>query len=147
MDDAIIISASHPDRERSKRCNTKQNNMSTFNDIDERTKKGNTETCLHNVKEVAAFATQFKPGHWRFLGPTSENTWCKRNYNEPQGHFDNVAKQMVDIFKCNISHPIFPATEPLSLGQLRKGGSVKRIISVIELASGMRLQMLYFHTV
>ena len=30
--------------------------MSMFNDIDLR-KKGNTETCLHNAKEVAALAT------------------------------------------------------------------------------------------
>ena len=28
---------------------------------------------------------------------------------------------MVDIFKCNTSHPIFPATEPLSPGQFKKG--------------------------
>ena len=47
--------------------------MSLFNDI-EWTKKGNTEICLHNAEEVAAFATQFKPGHWCFLGPASENT-------------------------------------------------------------------------
>ena len=33
--------------------------MSMFNDI-EWTKEGNTETCLHNAKAVAAFATQFK---------------------------------------------------------------------------------------
>ena len=30
---------------------------------------------------------------------------------------------MVDLFKCHTSRPIFPATEPLSLGQLRNGGS------------------------
>ena len=36
--------------------------MSMFNDIGW-TKKGNTETCLHKAKEVAAFATQSKPGH------------------------------------------------------------------------------------
>ena len=30
---------------------------------------------------------------------------------------------MVDINKCHTFHPILPATEPLSLGQLRKGGS------------------------
>ena len=47
--------------------------MSVFNDI-EWTKKGNTETCLHNAKEVAAFANQFKPGHWCFLEPASVNT-------------------------------------------------------------------------
>ena len=34
--------------------------MSMFNDI-EWTKKGSTETCLRDAKEVAAYATQFKP--------------------------------------------------------------------------------------
>ena len=33
-----------------------------------------------------------------------------------------VALQKVDIFKCHTSHPILPATEPQSLGRLRKGG-------------------------
>ena len=36
------------------------------------TKKGNTETCLHNAKDVAAFATQFEPGQWCFLERASE---------------------------------------------------------------------------
>ena len=40
--------------------------MSMFNDIGW-TKKGNTETCLHKATEVAACATQFKPGHWLVL--------------------------------------------------------------------------------
>ena len=48
--------------------------MSLFNESEWR-KKGDTETCLHNAEEVAAFATQFKPGHWCFLGPASEHTW------------------------------------------------------------------------
>ena len=48
--------------------------MSLLNDI-EWTKKVNTETCLHNAKDVAAFAAQFKPRHWCFVGPASENTW------------------------------------------------------------------------
>ena len=33
--------------------------MSMVNDI-EWTKKGNTEICLHNAKDVAAFATHIK---------------------------------------------------------------------------------------
>ena len=45
--------------------------MSRFNDI-EWEKKGNTETCLHNANEVAAFATQFKPG--ASLAPSQKNT-------------------------------------------------------------------------
>ena len=44
--------------------------MSMFNDI-EWTKKGDTETCSYNAKEVAAFGTQFKP----------ENTWWNGNSN------------------------------------------------------------------
>ena len=44
--------------------------MSLFNDI-EWTKKGDTETCSYNAKEVAAFGTQFKP----------ENTWWNGNSN------------------------------------------------------------------
>ena len=56
--------------------------MSMFIDT-EWTKKGNTETCLHNAKEVAAFSTQFKPGHWYFLGPRQKNTWWNGNPHEP----------------------------------------------------------------
>ena len=55
--------------------------MSVLNAI-EWTKKGNTEACLPNAKEVAAFATQFKPGHWCFLRPASENTCWNENSNE-----------------------------------------------------------------
>ena len=44
------------------------------------------------------------------------------NSNEFEGKLDTVACRMVDIFKCHTSHPIFPATEPLSLGRLRIGG-------------------------
>ena len=96
--------------------------MPMFNDI-EWTKIGNTETCLHNAKEVAAFATQSKPGHWCFLEHASENTWWNGNLNKPTDNkLDSVASHMVEIFKCHIAHPIFPATEPLSLGHLRKGG-------------------------
>ena len=35
----------------------------------------------------------------------------------------NVVLRMVDILKYHTSHPIFPSTEPSSLGQLRKGGT------------------------
>ena len=36
--------------------------MCVFNDI-QWTKEGSADTCLHNAKEVAACATQLKPGH------------------------------------------------------------------------------------
>ena len=77
---------------------------------------------MHNAKEVAAFAAQFKPGHWCFLEPASEKTWWNGNPNQLHGKWDSVASQMVDILMCHTSHPLFPATAPLSLGQLRNGG-------------------------
>ena len=77
------------------------------------TKEGNTETCLHNAKEVTTCATEFKPGHWCFLGPASENTWWNANSNESQGTWNIIKLLMVDMFECHTSHPIFPATEPL----------------------------------
>ena len=58
--------------------------MSMFSDT-EWTKTGNTETCLHNAKEVTAFATQFQPRHWCFLELASEKTWWIGNSNKPQG--------------------------------------------------------------
>ena len=58
--------------------------MFLLNDI-EGTKKGNTETCLHNAKKVAAFATKFKPGHWCFLSSASEIAWWNANSKDPQG--------------------------------------------------------------
>ena len=99
--------------------------MSMFNDTGW-TKRGNTEICLHNAKDLAACPTQPKPGHWCFQWPASKNTWWNANSNEPQGKYDIVALQIVDVFSCHTSPPpplpIFPATAPWSLGQLRKGG-------------------------
>ena len=68
-----------------------------------------------------AFSNQFKPRHWCFLEPTSESTCWNGNPRQPKEQWDGIALQMVDFFKCHTSHPIFPTTEPFSLGQLRKG--------------------------
>ena len=48
------------------------------------TKKGNTETCLHNVTEVVAIAALSKPKHWCLLGTASENTWWSAYSHAPQ---------------------------------------------------------------
>ena len=53
--------------------------LSMFNDI-RWTKKGNSENMS---KEVAAFAANFKPGHWCFLGPAAEKTWWIGNPSTP----------------------------------------------------------------
>ena len=72
--------------------------------------------------------------------------------------WDSIALQMVDTFKCRTSYPMFPATEPLPLGQLRKGGRKYHFqgtfsskpfwqathgASTIAFASGMRLRIRY----
>ena len=94
--------------------------MSMFSDI-AWTKKGNTEKSLHDAKEVAAFATKFKPKHWCILGPAldGKHVWTA-NSNELQGQWDIVGLQMADILKCHTSHPIRQPTEQLSLGQYGK---------------------------
>ena len=88
--------------------------MSVFNDI-EWTKKGNTDTCVHSAKGVAAFATQFKPGHSVSWGPRqrtrgeTENPNTpppSHNPNNPQGQLDSIALQMVDIH-IQVSHFTF----------------------------------------
>ena len=79
--------------------------MSLSHDI-EWTQKGNTDTGLHNAKEVASFATQFRPKHWCFLrrmrGGTEIPTILKEH--------DILSQcKWVDVFKCHTSHPMFPA--------------------------------------
>ena len=71
-------------------------------------------------KKWAAFATKFKQRTF-VLRPASENMWWNAHSNESRGQRDIVALQMVDIVRCRASHPIFPATDPLSLGHLKKG--------------------------
>ena len=87
--------------------------MSMFNDT-ERTKNGNTEKCLHNVEEVVAFATTFTLS----LLFSTESTWWNADAYKPLGEKDIVAFHLAHIFKCLPFPPtIFPAPEPLSLGQ------------------------------
>ena len=71
------------------------------------------KTCLHTAKEAAAFATQFKPGHWFFLRLASENTWWNGNSNETGG-------KMSQCTWLTHSSVILP-TRYFQLGQLRKG--------------------------
>ena len=72
--------------------------MPMFNDI-QWAKKDNTETCWHNAKEVTAFATQFKPGHWCFLGPASEKMWWNGHLNEPQRQWVNEIGKIISAQK------------------------------------------------
>ena len=40
-------------------------------------KNDNTEECNRNSVEVGKYALRFHRGHWSFLGPGLEKTWCK----------------------------------------------------------------------
>ena len=62
----------------------------------------------------------FKLGHWLFWGQASEYTWWKRNPNKPSGKWDIIALKTVNFFSTHAPHQVFPATAPLSPGQLRK---------------------------
>ena len=68
--------------------------ISFFNDNDG-TEKSSTEICLHNAKEVAAFAATVKPGHWCFLGRASEMTWWNGNPNLLRGKLEKVTTSKV----------------------------------------------------
>ena len=73
------------------------------------------------------------PQNWQHLRPISSQdtgaSWGPRQKIRCGTEIPTNIKEhailshvkMVDIFKCHTSHRIFPATEPLSLAQLRKG--------------------------
>ena len=94
---------------------------------------------MHNAKEpISGSICDHMHARTQMLsGPASENTSWNGNSNETKGKigfcriangkklrkFGRNTHLSVDIFECHTSHPIFPATEPLSFGQWRKGGS------------------------
>ena len=99
--------------------------------------------------------------HWKdrtvvLLGARVRVYVVERESQHTQGKWDKIALQMVDIFKCHNSHPIFVATEPLSLGQLRKGWrncniqggftqqEASQHVFVLEFANGMISKFRYY---
>ena len=90
-------------------------------------------TTLNGQREATQKPVCTVPKKWQHLrhnlsqdtgassGPRQKIRCGKEHCNQPQGTCDIVKLQMVDLFKCHTSHPIFSATEPISLGQLRKG--------------------------
>ena len=112
--------------------------MSVFNGI-EWIKRSNTDMCLHYGKEVAAYATKFKPGHLCFLGVASENTWWNGNSNGP------LALHMVDMFKCHTSHPIFSDSH-CRLDSGRKGGRNEHFHGTENIMNLMETLIMYLRT-
>ena len=97
--------------------------MSMFNDISCGT-KDNEKECLANVKLVSLHARRFGKGQWSFIGPGSEKKWYCISEDSPQGVWDNIAERMLVEF-AESGCPIFPATSPLSRGQLKSKGHGK----------------------
>ena len=96
--------------------------MSMFNDIS-CDRKGNKGECLANAGVVKVLARKFRVGQWSFIGPGSEKKWYSAD-NSPQGAWDLIADEMLLEF-AESGHPIFPATTPLSTGQLKSKGHGK----------------------
>ena len=108
--------------------------MLMFNDID-LTKKGSTEICLHTAKEVAAFATQLRPGHWCCQ---KKKTWWNGNSNETSrtmGYYRFVDGWHIQV-SHHTSHPMCPATESFSLGQMRKRGTNYHFQGTLDILAG-----------
>ena len=55
-------------------------------------------------KEVAAFATQFKPGQMVLPGARVREDVVERKIQQNQGQWSSIALQMVVIFKCHAFH-------------------------------------------
>ena len=53
--------------------------MSMFNDI---VWKRNDDKCISNEEEVKNYAMKFLPGHWTFLGPSSEEKWYGDSHDQ-----------------------------------------------------------------
>ena len=64
--------------------------LSMFNYTDW-TESGNPEICLHNAKEVAAFAAEVKPGHQCFLALAPERMLWNGKPQNTQGHWYSIA--------------------------------------------------------
>ena len=90
--------------------------MSMFNDIS-CDRKGNKDECLANAGVVKVLARKLGVGQWSFIGPGSEKKWYSAE-NSPQGAWDHIAEEMLLEF-AESGHPTFPATTPLSRGQLK----------------------------
>ena len=94
--------------------------MSMFNDISCGT-KDNEAKCLENARLVSLYARRFGKGHWSFIGPGSEKKWYSIKEDSPQGIWDKIAERMLLEF-AESGCPIFRATTPLSIGQLKSKG-------------------------
>ena len=87
--------------------------MSVFNDI---VLSGKRRMRIASRTQRKSRITLFQLGHWTFLGPGPEKKWYGSSYD---GQWDRTANKMVQQFK-ETGHPIFTATNALSLGMLKQ---------------------------
>ena len=97
--------------------------MSMFNDIS-CDGKGNEEECVANVKVVSILAKKIGIGQWSFIGPGSEKKWYSGEENSPQEIWDHIADKML-LELAESGCPIFRATTPLSMSNLKSKGHGK----------------------
>ena len=91
--------------------------------------KDNEEECLGNARLVPLHARRFGKGQRSFIGRGSGEEWYSISEDSPQGIWDKIAQRMLLEF-AESGCPIFPATTPLSRGQLRSKGHGKLSIHI-----------------
>ena len=69
--------------------------MSMFNDI-ELEGKDNEDSCALASSKIKEYASNFKDGHWAFLGPGEESKWYQGSAADYGGKWDLRAAQMVE---------------------------------------------------
>ena len=56
------------------------------------------------------YARRFHRGHWSFLGPGLEKTWCKTCSDKPNREWDRTAAMMIPHMVTESGHPVFGAS-------------------------------------
>ena len=75
-------------------------------------KKGNSDVCVSNAREVSDYAKKFPRGHWSFFGPGDEEKWYGTCDYKAEGKRDQQANQMIDAC-AQSGHPVFRGTSAL----------------------------------
>ena len=97
--------------------------VSIFNDISwgRKTTRKNANQMLNSFLSMRR---RLGAGQWSFHGPGSEKRWYSISEDSPQGIWDKIAERTMKTL-AESGHPVFRATSPLSVGQLKSKGGGK----------------------